>query len=419
MLFYLQDPAGSTSRFLDLHALDAGALLKGIQLLGTGDFTHPTWFEELTQNLTEAEPGLFRLGDSSTRFLLTGEISTIYKQGGRVRKVHHVLVAPSFEAVRRINSRLDAIGNIVSDGRPILGISSRDLLEIVLEADEKAFIVPAHIWTPWFSALGSRSGFDSIAECYQDLEPYIFALETGLSSDPQMNWRVSSLDRYNLISNSDAHSAAKLGREATIFNCELDYYSIFEALRSGNGLEGTLEFFPEEGKYYLDGHRECGVVLTPEETAARGGICPACGKPVTVGVLNRVVALADRPADIVPPQAKAYSSLIPLPEILGEIMGVGAGSKRVIEAYERLVGKLGGELPMLLETDLAEVRSVGGEVLALALARMRAGQVICKAGFDGQFGVIRVFGDEDRDLLERSRKHNPKLVGSKQSTFLW
>ncbi|OPZ59429.1 MAG: ATP-dependent DNA helicase UvrD1 [Deltaproteobacteria bacterium ADurb.Bin510] len=329
--------------------------------------------------------------------MLTSEISTIYKQDGKVRKVHHLLGAPSLEAVRRINTRLAAIGNIVSDGRPILGLSSRDLLEIVLEADENAFIIPAHIWTPWFSALGSKSGFDCLEDCYLDLSPHIFAFETGLSSDPLMNWRVSRLDGYNMISCSDAHSTANLGREATCFDCALDYFALLTALKTGAGLRGTLEFFPEEGKYHLDGH--CGVAYEPAETARLNGRCPICGREITVGVLSRVCELADRPEGLRPAGAKDFASLIPLAEILGEIMQVGCTSRRVKAAYDGLIANLGGELKILLETDLADIRTAGGEVLALALERMRTGQVIRKGGFDGQFGEIRVFGSDENDLL--------------------
>ena len=387
----------ATSKNLTIQSLAEGAQIKGIDLMGTGDFTHPAWFAELSANLSEDAPGLYRLADNPTRFMLTGEISTIYKQDGKVRKVHHLLGAPSLEAVRRINTKLATIGNIVSDGRPILGLSSRDLLEIVLEADENAFIIPAHIWTPWFSALGSKSGFDRIEDCYLDLSPHIFAVETGLSSDPLMNWQVSSLDGYNLISCSDAHSAANLGREATSFDCAVDYFAMLKALKTGEGLRGTLEFFPEEGKYHLDGH--CGVAYEPEETARLKGICPICGRDITVGVLSRVRELADRPEGDRPQGAKDFASLIPLPELLGEIMQVGSTSRRVKAAYDGLIKNLGGELGLLLEADLSDIKTAGGEVLALAIERMRLGQVIRKSGFDGQFGEIKVFGSNESDLL--------------------
>ena len=391
----------ATSSSLTFAELGRAAVKKGIAVIGTGDFTHPSWMGEAEEMLVEAEPGLYRLKDAAvpTRFLFTSEISTIYKQGDKVRKVHHLLGAPDRETAKRISASLARIGNILSDGRPILGITSRNLLEIVLEANEQAFLIPAHIWTPWFSVLGSKSGFDSVADCYLDLAPHIFAVETGLSSDPPMNWRVRSLDAYRLVSNSDAHSAEKLGREATVFDCAIDYPSMRTAMATGEGLLGTLEFFPEEGKYHLDGHRDCGVVLSPEETRDLSGICPVCSRPVTVGVLHRVEALADRPEGERPESARDFYSLIPLSEILGEILQVGSASKKVGEAYERLVERFAGELPLLMDADIGEIRSVAGDVLALAVGRMREGRVHREAGFDGKFGRVRVFQDTEQDLL--------------------
>lgn len=391
----------ATSKDLTLGTLAQGAVRKGIHILGTGDFTHPSWSQELRRDLIEAEPGLFRLKDASCdiRFVLTSEISTIYKHTGKVRKVHHLVVAPDLDTARTISTSLARIGNIVSDGRPILGITSRNLLEIVLSASEDAFIVPAHIWTPWFSAMGSKSGYDSIKECYEDLEEYIFAVETGLSSDPPMNWKVKSLDSYHLISNSDAHSAEKLGREATLFDVSMDYYSIRDAMKHGEGLIGTVEFFPEEGKYHLDGHRDCGVVLFPEETRRLNGICPVCKRTLTVGVLSRVEELSDRRDDSRPETARPFYSLIPLKEIIGEIMQVGSASKRVESVYERLIAQLGGELPILLDVDIEQIRAYAGETLALAIKRMRAGDVHAQGGYDGRFGTIKVFKDNEADML--------------------
>ena len=304
------------------------------------------------------------------RFLLGGEISNIYKRGGQTRKVHNVVFAPSFEAVERLQARLERIGNIRSDGRPILGLDSRDLLEIVLDTDPACHLIPAHIWTPWFSLLGSKSGFDSVAECFADLTPHIFALETGLSSDPPMNWRVSGLDRYTLVSNSDAHSPEKLGRETTLFDCELAYGALFDALlhafvcggrgSKGEGYLGTVEFFPEEGKYHFDGHRACGIVWDPPTTRAHNEICPVCGKPVTVGVMHRVEALADRPEGFRPAGPRPFHSLIPLPEVLGEVYGVGASSKQVQAEYFKLLARLGPELLILRETLLEDIAAVVG-----------------------------------------------------------
>ena len=393
----------ATSSSLTIPALAQGAVRKGIRVLGTGDLTHPAWMKEIEDELVEAEPGLYRLRDGScpTRFILTGEISTIYKQGDKVRKVHHVIGAPDIAAAKKISTSLAAVGNILSDGRPILGITSRNLLEIVLEAGEGTFLIPAHIWTPWFSAMGSKSGFDSIAECYMDLDPYIFAVETGLSSDPPMNWMVKSLDRYRLVSCSDAHSADKLGREATVFDTPLDYHAIRRAMATGEGLLGTVEFFPEEGKYHLDGHRDCGVVLEPHRTRELGGRCPVCGRPLTVGVLSRVEELAGRAEGERPDSAKPFSSLIPLAEIMAEIMQVATPTKKVMEAHEKISTRLGGELPLLLDTDPAEIASVAGETLALAVKRMRSGEVHKEAGYDGRFGRVRVFADNEHDMLFR------------------
>src|SRR5262245_50892659 len=308
------------SRDLELENLAWWAQRKGITLLGTGDFTHPGWYDHLRENLRPAEPGLFRLAPereaeitrrlppalhAPVRFLLSVEISTIYKRDDRTRKVHHLVYLPDLDAVARFNGRLGhgprgLGGNLGSDGRPILGLDSRDLLEITLESSSDGFLVPAHIWTPWFSALGSRSGFDAIADCYADLAGYIKAVETGLSSDPELNWRVASLDQYQLVSNSDAHSPQAPAREATRLECAVDYYAVKAALETGAGLAGTVEFFPEEGKYHADGHRACGVNWEPARTKEAAGVCPECGKPLTVGVLHRVEELADRPADYTP-----------------------------------------------------------------------------------------------------------------------
>ncbi|WP_432833422.1 UvrD-helicase domain-containing protein [Dactylosporangium sp. CA-092794] len=397
------------SRDLSIETLTWWARRKGIALLGTGDFTHPAWHDHLREALVPAEPGLFRLhpdreadilrrlparlgvAERAVRFMLSVEISTIYKRGDRTRKVHHLIYQPDFEAAGRFNTALGRIGNLGSDGRPILGLDSRDLLEITLEASPDGFLVPAHIWTPWFSALGSKSGFDAIADCYADLAEHIFAVETGLSSDPEMNWRVSSLDRYRLVSNSDAHSAPALAREATVLDGELSYLGVRDALRTGEGLAGTIEFFPEEGKYHADGHRSCDVNWPPARTREAQGRCPECGKPLTVGVLHRVEELADRPEGFVPPGAPGVTHLIQLHEILGEINGVGPKSKTVDEKLATLVAELGSELSILREVPVDEVTRAGGELLGEGIARLRRGQVHRTPGYDGEYGVIRLF----------------------------
>ncbi|OHV54323.1 UvrD-helicase domain-containing protein [Pseudofrankia sp. BMG5.36] len=394
------------SRDCDLEHLAWWAARKGIRVVGTGDFTHPAWAQELEDKLVPAEPGLFRLAPdlerdvlrrlpascrTATRFMLSTEISTIYKKGDKTRKVHHLLYAPDREAAGRITAALAGIGNLAADGRPILGLDSRHLLEITLQSHPASYLVPAHVWTPWFAVLGSKSGFDAIDDCYGDLAHEVFALETGLSADPEMFWRISGLDRYRLVSNSDAHSPPMLGREATALSCDLDYFAVREALRTGDGYTGTVEFFPEEGKYHHDGHRACGVRFTPEETKATGGACPACGKPLTVGVLHRVDALADREQTTVPETAGRFRSFVALPEIVGEILGVGPKSKAVAAQVGALVERLGPELGILGDVELAAIGEVGSGELVEAVGRLRRGEVVREAGFDGEYGVIRMF----------------------------
>ena len=400
----------ATSRDADLEHLALWARRKGITVVGTGDFTHPAWFEEIRAKLVPAEPGLFRLRpeiereiarrlpaacQGPTRFLLEVEISTIYKKGDRTRKVHHLIYAASLQTAGRLREKLAAIGNIASDGRPILGLDSRHLLEITLASGPDAYLIPAHIWTPWFAALGSKSGFDSIDDCYGDLAPHIFAVETGLSSDPPMNWRVSQLDRFTLVSNSDAHSPPMLGREACSFDTDLDYFAIRRSLETGEGYGGTVEFFPEEGKYHLDGHRACGVRLEPPETRRLEGRCPACGKPLTVGVMHRVEELADRPEGAAAPRPSPFRCLVPLPEVLSEIRGVGPKSRSVEAFAADLVGKLGPEIDILERLPLEDVAMAGGALLGEALARLREGKVRREAGYDGEYGVIRLFAPDE------------------------
>ncbi len=409
----------ATSRNCDLEHLALWARKKGITVVGTGDFTHPAWLAELKDKLIPAEPGLFRLRPDleravanrlprachgPTRFMLSVEISTIYKRDDATRKIHHLIYAPDFATVEEFNHSLGKIGNLNSDGRPILGLDSRHLLEIVLESGPGAYLVPAHIWTPWFAALGSKSGFDSIDLCYADLTSHIFAVETGLSSDPPMNWRVSSLDRFRLVSNSDAHSPEKLGREACVFTSDLDYFAMRKALETGRGYAGTVEFFPEEGKYHLDGHRACQVRLAPRETRAAGGICSVCGKALTVGVMHRVEVLADRMEDALPPMAGNVQSLVPLPEVLSELYEVGSKSKRVSHHYERLLGQFGPELPLLTEVPLDDIRRLASSLFAEAITRLREHRVVREAGYDGAYGTIRLFQPDElrRHTLGRS-----------------
>jgi len=380
-------------------------------VIGTGDFTHAGWLTELREKLQPAEAGLYQLKpelqktmadriprscSSPVRFVLSGEISCIYKRGGRTRKIHNLILMPDFESVKDLNERLSRIGNLKSDGRPILGLDSRDLLEIVLEASDHSFFIPAHIWTPWFSLFGSNSGFDSIEECFGDLTDHIHALETGLSSDPVMNRRLSALDDYLLVSNSDAHSPEKLGREANLFETTLDYDSLLKAMTEKKGFEGTIEFFPEEGKYHYDGHRKCRLSLHPSQTRSYKGLCPKCGKPVTVGVLHRVYELADREAPKLP---KPFYSIIPLPEILSEILDCGPSAKKVTAAYEELLATLGPELHILMDAPSKDIGRLGGPLLAEAIDRMREAKVIRNEGYDGEYGVIRLFEEAEKTTL--------------------
>src|SRR5574341_247723 len=384
--------------------------LKGITALATGAFTHPRWFAELREKLVETEPGLFTLKPdlaapvdarvvpacrAPVRFVLGVEISCIYKKGPRVRKVHHLVFMPSFDAAERFNANLGKIGNLRSDGRPILGLDSRNLLELVLKADPQAVLIPAHAWTPHFAVFGSESGFDSLEECFDDLTPHIFAIETGLSSDPAMNWRLSQLDGLTLISNSDAHSPEKLAREANLFDTDLSYAGIFDAVKARDGrFLKTLEFFPEEGKYHVDGHRKCQTRLDPKETLQRNGLCPVCGKAVTVGVLHRVERLADRPEFKQPAGAADYENLIPLKEVLSEVLRVGPTSVKVDALYRRLLESFGNELFILRELPLARLEPEH-PLVALALDRMRRGKVRIDAGYDGEYGTISLLFEED------------------------
>jgi DNA helicase-2/ATP-dependent DNA helicase PcrA len=432
----------ATSKDCNLVELARWAALKGIRVLATGDFTHPEWSREIFEMLVEAEDGLLRLkseylpkgiavpggfGPEDVRFILNVEISSIYKKHGATRKVHNLVFMPDFDSVERFNKRLDRIGNIKSDGRPILGLDSRILLEIALETTSESFLIPAHVWTPWFSILGSRSGFDSVEECFEDLTSYIFALETGLSSDPAMNHQVSSLDKYTLISNSDTHSPSKLGREVNIFAGNPGYVAIREAIRAGGtkpaaasvsgrtvcgpdvsgwnvpeekelgeGFIGTIEFFPEEGKYHLDGHRKCAARLSPEETERLKGHCPVCGQPITVGVMNRVIELADRQTGTAPEGAAPFWRMLPLVEIVAQTLGVGPQSKKVNASYVDLLQKLGPELMILWEYPLDRIGRQAPEILVEAVRRVRKEEVSIQPGFDGEYGTVQLFGPGER-----------------------
>lgn len=417
----------ATSKFLTPEYLDLWARKKGIHILGTGDFTHPLWREELKEKLEPAEPGLYKLkpelrlseipsGSFDPRFMVSGEISTIYKKNGRTRKVHSLILLPGLDAADRLSEKLEKIGNIHSDGRPILGLDCHDLLDMTLAVCPEAMYIPAHIWTPHFSVFGAFSGFNSMEECFEELTPHIHAVETGLSSDPPMNWSVPSLSRYQLISNSDAHSPSKLGREATLLATGLSYMEIYDAIQTGKGLAGTLEFFPQEGKYFMDGHRKCGVCLSPEEAIKLKGICPVCGKKLTTGVLHRVQDLAalsvskpdfntqnasaklltnnafpdtkepDSIAAIHPP----FESISPLPELIAAAEGFSPSSVKVSRIYEKLLNELGNEFFLLREAETEDIAAVSSGNIAKAVENLRQGKIHWNPGFDGQFGKMEL-----------------------------
>jgi len=385
--------------------LDFWARKKGISLIGTGDFTHPVWREELKERLVSEGNGLYRLRDEyvkeesrkfpgeGTHFVVSGEISSIYKKNGKTRKIHNVILLPSLEAADAMAQRLEKIGNIHSDGRPILGLDSHDLLEMMLDVCPEGILIPAHIWTPHFSVLGAKSGFDSVEECFEELAPYIHALETGLSSDPAMNWRISKLDRYQLVSNSDAHSPSKLGREANLLDIDCSYEGFYRAIQTGEGLEGTVEFFPEEGKYHFDGHRKCGVSLSPVEAERLGGICPVCGKKLTMGVDHRVEQLADRAEGFVKKDGKKYESLVPLPEVISTCMGYSAASKKVQGCFEQMIQTLGTEFDILRNVPSEDIKSCAGERIAEGIENVRTGNVKRIPGYDGEYGKIELFDE--------------------------
>jgi len=413
----------ATSKSLIPEYLEYWAKLKGINLIGTGDCVHPGWLDELKDKLEPAGNGLFRLkseyrleeslsitGKSipeDVYFMLTGEISSIYKKNGAVRKVHNLCIFPDFDSVKKVQTQLDRVGNISSDGRPILGLDSKILLEMVLESSQESYLIPAHIWTPWFSVLGAKSGFNSIDECYDDLTEHIFALETGLSSDPAMNWACSFLDRFNLVSNSDAHSPEKLGREANIFENELSYKGVYSSLKNGEGFLGTVEFFPQEGKYHYDGHRKCGIRWDPLQTLQHDAVCSECGKPVTKGVMYRVAELADRDDIENAGNRRDFHSITRLPELIAEVLRVkNSNAKRVKQLFMKLTRRIGSEFYILLDSDIDEIESVGGEMIAEGIRRMRNGDVMVEEGYDGEFGRVRVFRDNELSSFEGSSLFN-------------
>lgn len=432
---------------MEPEALAYWAAIKGIKVLGTGDFTHPAWIKELKEKLEPAEKGLYKLKDArlaiksnfnnskipldvvlkiqesrlgEIRFILTAEISSIYSKGGKVRRVHNVLFAPSFEIAEKINAKLNIIGNLHSDGRPILGLGSKELLKIILNISPAAVLIPAHAWTPWFSVFGSKSGFNSLEECFDEYAKFIFAIETGLSSDPAMNWRLSQLDNLSFISNSDAHSPENLGREANIFEGDkIDYCSIMSAIKNKEESDikktlplkfaSTIEFFPEEGKYHYDGHRLCKISMSPEETKKVKGICPVCGKLMVIGVMNRVDELADRALGGKPARCIPYKNLIPLKEIIADAFGTAKGTKKVNEEYFKLISCFRTEFAVLLDINAKEIAQNTNYLIAEGVDKMRAGKVRLVPGFDGEYGKIKIFNEKDRKILDKKKDKEKSL----------
>lgn len=416
----------ATSKEMDLENLDKWARIKGVNLLGTGDFTHPAWLKELKGKLEPAEPGFFKLkkvnkiklnngwhlpatngdGESSDlRFILSSEISCIYKKNNKTRKVHMMVFVPSFSAVEKINAHLGWIGNLKADGRPILGLDAKELTKIVFNVSPEAMVVPAHIWTPHFSVFGSESGFDSLQECFDEYTRYIFALETGLSSDPAMNWRLSQIDGLSLISNSDSHSPSRIGREANIFEGRIEgYRQISEALRLGvkapssvhNRLIKTIEFFPEEGKYHYDGHRNCKIAWSPQEAKKHKGICSVCGKRVVIGVMNRVEALADRPLGGQPARVVPFINLIPLEQIIADAFDMGVASKKVEGEYQEMINRFGQEFKILMDMSREELAKSSKPEIVEAIMRVREGKVKIEPGYDGEYGKVKIYDDGER-----------------------
>ncbi len=422
----------ATAKNLDFENLYYAAQIKGVSLVGTGDFTYPAWIDEIESKLDPAEPGLFTLKPeiakeidktipencrNQVRFILQTEISNIYKKADRVRKNHNLIYLPDIASVKQFNAKLDVIGNIKSDGRPILGLDAADLLQIMLETNDKGFFVPAHIWTPWFSLFGSKSGYDSMEECFGSLTKHIFAVETGLSSDPPMNWRIEDLDDIRLISNSDAHSPGYLGRNANLFDTEFSFAHIREALEKNDlkKFNGTLDMYPHQGKYHFDGHRKCNICLNPATTAEIDGICPECSRKVTYGVLNRVQELATRPEGYLPENRHGYKSIIPLTDILSEIFEVGPKTKKVAHYYNKAIESLGSELDILLKKSFEEIESANVPLLAEAVKKMRCGDIDIDPGYDGEFGKVNIFTDQEKEKLRGEKYFLFKLPKKKKS----
>lgn len=385
----------ATSGDMDIEHLDKWAQFKGIKLVGTGDFTHPDWLKELKDKLSCESNGLYRFGQ--TYFVLTAEVCNIFSHKGRIRKIHNVLLSPDFSEAEKVNEQLKKYGNLSSDGRPILHLPCSSMVKIIKKCSPCSHIIPAHIWTPHFSLFGANSGFDDIQECFGEETEEILALETGLSSDPPMNRRWSALDKFTLVSNSDAHSPTKLGREANILDCPFSYEEIIKAIKTGERFLYTIEFFPQEGKYHFDGHRKCGVRISPEEAMQNDNLCPVCMRPLTIGVMHRVLDLADRNTEYIPDGSGKHKHLIPLVEIIADALGMGVQSQQVRNEYFSLIKKFGGEFSILLELSPASIReNISGDIGERILA-VRGGKVMIKEGYDGVYGEIKVGVEEEKN----------------------
>jgi uncharacterized protein (TIGR00375 family) len=392
----------ATSEKTDLENIAKWAEIKGVKVIASGDFTHPQWMKNIKEELKPAEPGLFQYKNSPTRFLLTTEISCIYSKGGKVRKIHIIVLAPSIKIAEKINEELSKIGNLKSDGRPILGLDAKELVKIVLNISSDCMVIPAHCMTPWFGLFGSKSGFDSMEECFEEMSSSIYAVETGLSADPAMLWRLPDVRKISIISNSDAHSPEKIGREANVFDTELSYFSIVEAIKTKKGFLETIEFYPQEGKYYGDGHRACNIYMNSKDSLTYNEICPVCGKPLTVGVMNRIEKLADQPEGFVPEKAVPFRSIVPLKEIIGEVLGVGSGTKSVDVEYQKLIKAFKSEFNILLDVPFEELEEAAFSQIAEGIIKVREGKVNISPGFDGEYGKVKIFSEvEKREAIRQ------------------
>jgi uncharacterized protein (TIGR00375 family) len=384
----------ATSKEMIIPKIAEYAKLKGIGMVGTGDFTHPEWLKELKRNLKDTGNGIYEY--NGVKFILNVEVNNIYTKKGKLRRLHILIFAPDFDTVDKINKYLGRYGKLASDGRPILSLDVYEMFKALLNISPDIFIIPAHIWTPWFSLFGANSGFDSLEECFGDLKDKFFAVETGLSSDPSMNWLWSCLDNYTLVSNSDAHSPSRLGREVNVFKEDLNYYQLRDVLKNKDKKKFlyTIEFYPQEGKYHFDGHRKCGVRLSPKEARFNNNLCPVCSRNLTIGVLHRIEALSDRDEGYVPDDAIPYKRLIPLEEVIAEAKGCGRDTVGVKNEYRRLCNIFGNEFEILLNTPIDELKSNTEEKIAIAVDRVRRGDVVINPGFDGEFGKVKIFEEE-------------------------